>query len=213
MTLKRQIIYGGLWGDEVLGVEAPKRETMLMASDFQSCKPIIIKNHYLHSTPGIRPKINLLIYYQGVRHGALMLGYGQSYKITEEENIIAFDRMWLSDVMPKFSETCVLGLLHTYLRAAHPEITHIVTHADTGVGNSGTIYRAANYEYKGDHPSPYWFLPDGRKIHNRTLYGWHGRPGNNQKWLESRYPGIKRQRTPMRKYIYELGRRKKSLID
>ena len=30
--------------------------------------------------------------------------------------------MWLSDSMPKFSETITLSLLHHYLRKAHPAI-------------------------------------------------------------------------------------------
>lgn len=51
------------------------------------------------------------------------MGYGIRPKIKggyDMDSTREFDRMWLSDDMPKYSETIVLSLFHRYLREAHP---------------------------------------------------------------------------------------------
>jgi len=59
--------------------------------------------------------------------------------------------MWLSDEMPKFSETITISLLHHFLRKVYPNIKHLISYSDnsTDVGNTGTIYKASNYRLIG----------------------------------------------------------------
>ena len=100
-----------------------------------------------------------------------------------------FDRMWLSDDMPKFSESIVLSMLHRYLREHHPEITKLVSYADESAGNSGTIYRAANYKLVGSRNVDFYLLPNGERIHPVTM--WHRHKTRKRAFLEKEYPGIK----------------------
>ena len=206
MTLKRRVIYGGLWGDEILGVGAPKRETAIMSPNFDTAARIIRKNHYSRKTVGIHSPVNLIVKYKGETHGALMLGYGQNPDVngTLEGNTLEFDRMWLSDDMPKLSETCVIGLLHTYLRLAHPNVKRITTYSDTGEGNPGTIYKAANYRSIGETEGAFYRLPDGEKVHRVSLWHRHGKLGNRWEWLQERYPGIQRLDAPQLRFVYDL---------
>ena len=194
MTLKRRLIYDGLWGDQLVGVAADKRHTEIRLTNFDTAAAIIRKHHYSKSTPFIPSLICHLVYWQGEVHGALMLGYGQNpaRNETSEGIAIEFDRMWLSDDMPKYSETCVIGLLHTWLRKAQPQIAVIRSWSDTGEGNQGTIYRAANYNYVRQVGNAFYLLPSGRKIHRVTLWHMHGTPGNRWDWLQQKYPGIKK---------------------
>lgn len=206
MVLKRKVIYGGLWGDEVLGVVALKRQTALLVTNFDTASRIIRTHHYSKKTAGIPSPFNFVVEYKGKQSGALQLGYGQNPALNGvlEGHTVEFDRMWLSDDMPKYSETCVIGLLHTYLRVAHPKITRITTYSDTGEGNFGTIYKAANYRFDGETKGAFYRLPDGEKIHRVSLWHRHGKNGNDWEWLRERYPGIERLTAPQLRFVYDL---------
>ena len=72
---------------------------------------IIAKHHY-SKKPTKNSFLSLLVYYKDEVNGALQLGYGIRPKEKGEFNpdeIREFDRMWLSDEMPKFSETITLS--------------------------------------------------------------------------------------------------------
>lgn len=171
MTLKRTIIYGGLWGDMPIGVEIPKRDTKIMACDLKPAAKIIKANHYSKSIAAVPSHINLLVYYQEAVHGALMLGKGINPTTKHSTGeVVDFDRMWLSDDMPHCSETVVLGALNTYLRARYPNIRFIRSWSDTGEGNMGTIYKAANYRYVKSCPSSFYRNKEGNKIHEISIY-------------------------------------------
>ena len=206
MTLKRKIIYGGLWGDIPIGVDVPKRETAIRACARAQAAQIIRANHYSRKTAATPSYINLLVYYRGTVSGALMLGYGIGLNshILERDSSVEFDRMWLSDDMPKYSETVVLGALHTYIRAAYPKIRQIRTFADTGVGNDGTIYRAANYKFERSVPAGFYILPDKTRIHRVALWRRYGPKGNHIEWLQQKFPGIIRDDSLQNLFTYDL---------
>lgn len=172
MVLKRELIYGGLFGDEVLGVRVPARDVVLRLCDQREAGNVIRRHHYSQKAIS-QSYFNAIVEWGGHVNGALMLGYGLNVKSSDMANgdTIQFDRMWLSDAMPKLSETVVLGALHTLLRAALPHIKRIITYSDTSEGNMGTIYRAANYQEVGRSPSSFFRMPDGEKVHTITL--WH----------------------------------------
>ena len=138
-----------------IGWEAPEKEIRLIMCDKSQADKIITVHHYSHK-PTKNSFLSFLVYYKGVVSGALQLGYGIRPKIKGEYNpdeVREFDRMWLSDEMPKFSETITLSLLHKFLRAQYPQIKHLISYADTSVGNEGIIYQAANYRLKKNYKS------------------------------------------------------------
>lgn len=96
--------------------------------------------------------------------------------------------MWLSDTMPKFSETITLSLFHHYMRLAHPEVKVLISYADTTAGNNGTIYRAANYELIDRLQADFYLLPSGERVHPVSM--WHRHGTRAWDFLQQQYPGI-----------------------
>lgn len=110
--------------------------------------------------------------------------------------------MWLSDEMPKFSETITISLLHHYLRKAHAEIKHLISYADTSAGNTGTIYRAASYRFITALKADFYILPSGERVHPVTM--WHRHKTRAWSFLKKEYPGITKAKGQQLKFIKDL---------
>ena len=190
MALRKVVHWGGLFGDQVLAVECPAKGIVLQPCDQWRADRIVEAWHY-SGTSCQNTAISLLVYWNGEISGALQLGYGirPDKNGGRDDETREFDRMCLADAMPKFSESIVLGLLHLYLRKAHPEVARIVSYADTSVGNWGTIYQAANYRRIGEIPVDFYVLADGTRVHPVTMWHRHG----TRAWatMQELYPGIR----------------------
>jgi hypothetical protein len=145
------------------------------------------------------------VYYKGEVHGALQLGYGIRPKIKgafDPDEIREFDRMWLSDEMPKFSETITLALLHLFLKKAYPNLKALISYSDTSVGNNGTIYRAGNYELIDSIKADFYILSSGERVHPVSM--WHRHKSRAWDLMQTLYPGIKKADGQQLKFIYYL---------
>lgn len=187
-----------------IGYECPDKDIKLVECEKAEADAIIIPHHYSHK---VAPNsfLNLLVIYKGCKEGALQLGYGIRPKIKGEfdaDDTREFDRMYLSDVMPKFSETIVLSLLTHYLRKAYPQIKHLISYADTSAGKTGTIYRAGNYRFEGAIKADFYILPSGERVHPVTM--WHRHKTRRWDVLEGIYPGIKKATGKQLKFVYDL---------
>ena len=90
---------------------------------------LVKKYHYSHKSTKNRFKSFLV----NDDKGFLQLGYGIRPTIKkhihlkiEKGNFCEFDRMWLSDELPKFSESQVIALLLSYLKQVYPKIKFII---------------------------------------------------------------------------------------
>ena len=189
-----------------IGYECPEKGIMIRECEKSEADRIIIANHYSHK---VAPNsfVSLLVLYHGKVSGALQCGYGIRPKIkmggVSPEMVRDFDRMWLSDEMPKFSETITLSLFHQYMRAAHPEVKVLISYADTTVGNKGTIYRAANYKEMGRIKADFYQLPSGERIHPVSM--WHRHKTRAWNFLQKQYEGIKHIRDGYQlRFVYQL---------
>lgn len=154
--------------------------------------PLVIKYHYSHKVTKNRFKSFLV----NDNKGFLQLGYGIrprkkqfiDKRITKG-NFCEFDRMWLSDELPKFAESQVISLLLSYLKQVYPKIKFVITYADGSVGNYGTIYKATNAKSVGKIKVDFYLLPNGERIHPVSMYHRH----KTRAWsfLQKQYPGIK----------------------
>jgi hypothetical protein len=132
----------------------------------------------------------------GEVHGAISLGYGirpklkQSWGIPENEPCIEFDRMWLSDVPPKNSESKVISMLIKTLRAIDRTLRWLISYSDGTVGNVGTIYKAAGFTELPSIKADFYILDDGTRVHPVTMYHRHG--GRSNALLTGLYPGIRK---------------------
>ena len=141
--------------------------------------------------------------------GAMQIGYGirphiktENGEVLDYHQVREFDRMWLSDEMPKFSETICLSLLHKYIRATHKEIKYLISYADTSIGNKGTIYKAANYEHIDTIKADFYVLPSGERVHPVTM--WHRHKTRVWEVLTKLYPGIKKTEGFQLKFLKKL---------
>lgn len=156
---------------------------------------IVIKHHYSHKATSNR----FLSFLVNDGMGVLQLGYGirptMKHTISEyikKGNFCEFDRMWLSDEMPKFSESQVIALLLSYLKQTRREIKFVITYADESAGNTGIIYRATNAFELDPIECSFYLLPSGERIHPVSMY--HRHKTRTFATIEKIYPGIVRIR-------------------
>ena len=192
--------------NKIIGYEAPSKGIKIVVCKKSEADPIIIANHYSHKVTK-NSFLSFLVYYYGKVSGALQVGYGTKPKSKGQYNsneVREFDRMWLSDDMPKFSETITISLLHHYLRKVHPEIKHLISYADNSddVGNVGTIYKAANYRLIGKIKSDFYILESGERVHPITM--WHRHKTRKWSFLIKQYPNIRKSQGYQMKYIFDL---------
>lgn len=186
--IKKYPIYDLMGG--VIGYEAPEKGVKIIVCEKAEADNVIVKHHYSRKVTK-NSFVSLLVLYNGKVNGALQCGYGIRPKIKGDykpEQVREFDRMWLSDDMPKYSETIVLSLFHRYMRAAHPEVKVLISYADTTAGNKGTIYKAANYKLIDRLKADFYQLADGERVHPVSM--WHRHGTRAWDFLQKQYPGV-----------------------
>lgn len=154
--------------------------------------PLVKIHHYSHKNTRNRFKSFLV----NGNQGFIQLGYGirphmkhTISKYITKDNYCEFDRMWLSDDLPKFSESRIIGLLISYLKQVYTQIHFMITYADGSVGNTGIIYRATNAFPIGKKKVDFYILPSGERVHPVTM--WHRHKTRAKTFLERQYPGYK----------------------
>lgn len=191
-----------------IGYACPAKDIAIHECDKSEADKIIVPHHYSHKVTK-NSFCSMLVYWHNKVHGALQIGYGIRPKIKGEydsDSVREFDRMWLSDDMPKYSETIVLSLLHHYLRKAHPEVKTLISYADTSAGNTGTIYKAANYKMIDRLKADFYLVPIGNGIYERVhpVTMWHRHGTRAWDFLQRKYPGILRADGEQLKFVFEL---------
>lgn len=171
----------------------------------------IIKQHHYSGKPTKNRFLSMGVFKHGTRklQGAIQLGYGIRPKMkhtwgvnVNELNSVEFDRMWLTDELPKFSETIVLSCLQRFLKKVYPQIKYILSYADGSVGNKGIIYQAGNYKKCGELKADFYILSNGERVHPITM--WHRHKSRAWDLLQKLYPGIKKADGKQYRYIFEI---------
>lgn len=170
------------------------------------CDEIIRQHHYSHKTTKNR-FLSLQVDGIGGGYGAIQLGYGIRPKMKhtistdiQDGNFCEFDRMWLSDDLPKFSESRAIGLLLSYIKQVHKRIKFIITYADESAGNRGTIYKATNAFQLESVQCDFYLLPSGERIHPVSMY--HRHKTRAKAFVEKQYPGIKHIKGEFRQFRF-----------
>ena len=153
---------------------------------------LVRKYHYSHKPTKNRFKSFLI----NEDKGFLQLGYGirprmkhNISKLITKDNYCEFDRMWLSDELPKNSESQVIALLLSYLKQVYPKIKFVITYADGSVGNKGIIYQATNAIRLGQIDCDFYLLETGERVHPVSMY--HRHKTRAWKTISKIYPNIK----------------------
>jgi hypothetical protein len=143
-------------------------------------KGLLERNHYLHSLPG-GTRLAFGVFLENRLLGAATLGVGptNAHCLVEgatPDDCLTLTRLWLSDELPRNSESRTIGVL---LRALglHTSVKFVLSYADPAHGHLGTIYQATGWLYTGlSEPMPLYDLGDGVARHSRSLghtYGTH----------------------------------------
>ena len=165
---------------------------------------LVKKYHYSHKTT----KNRFLSFLVNDDKGFLQLGYGirptmkhTINKLITKNNYCEFDRMWLSDELPKYAESQVISLLLSYLKQVYPRIKFVITYADGSVGNTGIIYKATNAISVGKINVDFYLLENGERIHPVSMYHRH----KTRRWefLKKQYQGIKHIKGNSKNNLYQ----------
>jgi hypothetical protein len=142
---------------------------------------LLEKEHYLHSYPG-GTKLTFGAFLGTRLLGALTLGVGPVHTHSlvagaTPDDCLTLSRLWLSDALPKNSESRFIGVVLRSLRK-HTVLKFLVSYADPAQGHVGTIYQATGWVYTGrSQATPLYDIGDGRRHHSRSLaysLGSHG---------------------------------------
>lgn len=149
--------------------------------DFSVCEiprdkanSVIVKNHYSAKFYSAS-YIHLGVFQGEEMQGVLQFGFAMnpaSYSSicegTEKYEYLELNRMWLSDDMPRNSESRAISCAIKYIRQAHPKIKWIQSFADERCRLGGVVYQASNFKYYGEHTSTFWEY-DGVFYHNSLM--------------------------------------------
>lgn len=208
-----QYIYScGLFGNEIVGISDDHYQISLC--ERKDIEQIICENHYSRTMPK-NAKFCFRVFYDGNCHGAMSLGYGIRPEIKstwgniKKGEYLEFDRMWLSDIPPKNSESKTISMLVRLLRQISPDVRYLISYSDGTVGNTGTIYRASNFKELPPIKADFYILADGKRVHPVTMYHRH----KTRAWsaMSSLYPGIKKAVGVQYRFILKIRDRKKRL--
>jgi hypothetical protein len=114
--------------------------------------------------------------------GALTLGAGpaNAYSLLDgatPDDCLTLTRLWMSDELPKNSESRFLGIVMRALKR-NTSLKFLLSYADPTQGHLGVIYQATNWIYTGlSQATPLYDIGDGRHYHSHSLshsFGSHG---------------------------------------
>ncbi len=135
---------------------------------------IIVKHHYSKKYYNAS-YIHLGVFLKNEIKGVLQFGYAmnpasQSSIVaeTEQDQYLELNRMWLSDDLPRNSESMVISFSIKYIKRKYPKIQWIQSFADERFGGYGIVYQAANFVYCGEHTSNFWEF-DNEIFHDSIL--------------------------------------------
>jgi hypothetical protein len=136
-------------------------------------KKLLEREHYLHSFPG-GTKLAFGAFVGARLLGAASLGVGpiNAHLLVDgasSDDCLTLTRLWLSDELPKNSESWCLGVVLRSLRK-NTDLKFLLAYADPAQGHVGTIYQATNWLYTGlSQATPLYDIGDGRQHHSRSL--------------------------------------------
>jgi hypothetical protein len=142
---------------------------------------LLEREHYLHSLPG-GTRLAFGAFTVSRLLGAMTLGVGplNAYSLVDgavPNDCLTLSRLWLSDELPRNSESRFIGVVLRSLRK-NTSLIFLVSYADPAQGHLGTIYQATGWVYTGlSQATPLYDIGDGRHYHSRSLshsFGSHG---------------------------------------
>jgi len=121
----------------------------------QIAKEMVIRGHYSHK---VAPSscLNFGVFWKGKLEGVLQYGHPIDkrksltlVRDTEWNGFLELNRMYMSPVLPKNTESRALAVTLRMIRKNLPHVKWVVSYADGTQAGSGTIYRASGFVLTG----------------------------------------------------------------
>lgn len=109
----------------------------------------MIRAHYLGKWPGVCV-LSLGLFHEGNPKGLVVFALPPR-ETAKRYGCAVWElaRLWVSDEMPKNTETWFTARSIRYIRRARPDVGALVSYADPSEGHEGVIYRAGNWRADG----------------------------------------------------------------
>ena len=186
---------------------SPLQSLLVRPITIKVAKALLVREHYLRSLPG-GTQLAFGVFLESCLLGALTMGVGpfNGHSLVEgaaRGECLTLSRLWLSEELPKNSESLVIGAVLRALRK-YTDLKFILSYADPVQGHVGIIYQASNWIYTGlSIAMPLYDMGDGKPHHSRSIgntYGTH-----SVKYLQSHGVDIKAvPQTAKHRYLYFL---------
>lgn len=157
---------------EIIGFGSAELRVMEIPRDVAN--EIIKRNHY-SKVVYAGSYIHLGVYKDSELLGVLQLGAAMNpasqasvVSGTAQDEYLELNRMWLSECLPRNSESRAISYSLKYVRRKLPKIAWVQSFADERCGKFGVVYQAANFIYCGEHRSTFWEI-DGDWYHNSLM--------------------------------------------
>lgn len=124
------------------------KQLKVMVISRETAKNIWLTHHYLHrDVPAASLELGIFTPDMVLRGGMCFSKFVVGTK--DHAGTWELRRMFLSDDLPKNSESRVLSVAFKIIKKLNPEVNWIVSYSDPSRGHKGTIYRAAGFFFDG----------------------------------------------------------------
>lgn len=155
------------------------------AVTYQTAAVVIAEAHYI-GTPG-STSVSLGLYVDDVLAGVLTYGTipgnnaaavcGPDRKLA----VMELTRLAVYDWAPRNSESWFIAQSFRWMERNRPDVSILISYADSSVGHVGTIYQATNWIYTGASTNDMVYrIASGEVIHARSA---HRKPLPPGKWI------------------------------
>jgi len=150
-------------------------ELVVQPCGLSDIRHFIEENHYSHSVNGVKVSFCFQVLSDDVLVGAILFGAlsTTAWKrfADAEDKVLELRRLVLVDEAERNSESYVVGWALRWLKKHAPTVEVVVSYADPKYNHLGTIYRAANFTYRGVTAADkgYKDPETGKVYHSRAL--------------------------------------------
>lgn len=118
-------------------------------------REVMKRGHYSHKVVA-NSSLHFGVFWKGALEGVLQYGHPidkrKSIALVEGttwNGFLELNRMWMSEVLPKNTESRALAITLRYIKKYLPQAKWVVSYADGTQAGSGTIYRASGFILTG----------------------------------------------------------------
>jgi len=149
------------------------KDFIVQPCTMREIKEFVVHWHYSHNLRGMMCSHAFKMTYQDSIIGAMIYGrpaMANAWKkyADEQDDLLELRRLCCIDNTPRNTESYFIGKTLRWLKK-NTNLKVIVSYADPHYGHAGTIYKASNFEYRGQTSSGKVISYKGRLFHDKCI--------------------------------------------